>query len=85
MRRLLAIAALTIATLSAAPAFAWEHRPYGYGWRPAPSWHHAPPPPPRWHRHWRAPRAWNDGWRAPRAYGPRYADRDYGWGYPRRW
>lgn len=84
MRRLLPIAALTIATLSAAPAFAWEHRPYGYVWRPAPSWQHAPPPPPRWQRPWHRPHGWY-GWGPHRPYGERYADRDRDWRYPRRW
>ena len=84
MRRLLPLAALVVATLAATPALAWEHRPHGYGWRPAPSWHHAPPPRYGWHRPWR-PRhhAWHGGWRPHRPHGWREADR--GWGYRRGW
>ena len=83
MRRLLPLAALVVATLSAAPALAWEHRPHGHGWRPAPSWHH-PYRQHGWHRPWRPPHhAWRGDWRQP--HRERYADRDDRRDYGRRW
>ena len=83
MRRLLPVAALVVATLSAAPALAWEHRPHGYGWRPAPSWHQ-PYRHHGWHRPWRPPHhAWRGDWRQP--HRERYADRFDRRDYDRRW
>ncbi|MBR0674393.1 hypothetical protein [Neoroseomonas soli] len=86
MRRLLPLAALVVATLSAAPALAWEQRPHGYGWRPAPSWQHPAYRHHGWHRPWRPPhQAWRGDWRDHRPRSDRYADRDDRWGYARRW
>lgn len=77
MRRLLPLAALVVATLSAAPALAWEHRPHGHGWRPAPSWHH-PHRAPGWHRPWQPPHhAWRQPPRGRHAHP--HDRRDYGW------
>jgi len=85
MRRLLPAAALLLATLVATPALAWDHRSHGHGWRPAPAWHH-PYRHPGWHRPWRPPHhGWHSGWRGHRPHAWRHAQRDRGWGYPRRW
>lgn len=85
MRRLLPVAALLATALSAAPALAWDHRPPGHGWRPAPSWHH-PYRHHGWHRPWQPPRhAWREDWRQPRPHGDRFAHGDGRGGYARRW
>lgn len=85
MRRLLPLAALLLATIAATPAAAWD-RPHhgGWGWRPAPAWHHAPPHR-GWHQPWGHDRRWYGHGRDHR---PRHAWRHYrhdGWGYRRGW
>jgi hypothetical protein len=87
MRRLLPFVAVILATLAATPAAAWDR--YGdrggYGWRPAPSWHH-PHRHPGWHRPWRHDHAWRGGWREDRRHhARRHYGRDEGWGYRRGW
>jgi hypothetical protein len=83
MTRLLRAMTLIVATLTVAPACAYE-QPYQQGWGPAPTpvWYQRPAPPPRWG--WQAPparwagpppsRGW--GWDGPRAtrYEPRRHD-----------